>query len=186
MGLSGWRPKTNWAGTEMTERFTAEKVLAQLHDFQRATVEHGFRRLYLDDDSTKRFLVADETGLGKTHVARGIIAKTIEYLQDNAAIKRIDVIYVCSNIDIADQNLRKLTVTGKHRATPATRLTMLVAQPDLLRPLSDDASKPVTFVSFTPATSFDFGWQTGKAEERAVLYLLLTENWDLQRGEDTA
>jgi hypothetical protein len=170
----------------MTERFTAKKVLAQLHDFQRATVEHGFRRLYLDDDSTKRFLVADETGLGKTHVARGIIAKTIEYLQDNEAIKRIDVIYVCSNIDIADQNLRKLTVTGKHRATPATRLTMLVAQPDLLRPLSDDATKPVTFVSFTPATSFDFGWQTGKAEERAVLYLLLTEYWDLKGAQDTA
>jgi hypothetical protein len=170
----------------MTERFSAEKVLAQLHDFQRATVEHGFRRLYLDNDSTKRFLVADETGLGKTHVARGIIAKTIEHLQDNEAIKRIDIIYVCSNVDIADQNLRKLTVTGKHRATPATRLTMLVAQPDLLKPISEDASKPVTFVSFTPATSFDFGWQTGKAEERAVLYLLLSESNEYQRGEHTA
>jgi len=170
----------------MADRFTAGKVLEQLHDFQRATVEHGFRRLYLDEDSTRRFLVADETGLGKTHVARGIIAKTIEHLQDNDTIKRIDIIYVCSNADIADQNLGKLIVTGKHRATPATRLTMLVAQPDLLKPVADDASKPVTFISFTPATSFDFGWQTGKAAERAILALLLAGYWDLQRADDTA
>jgi hypothetical protein len=45
----------------------------------------------------------------------------------------------------------------------------------------------VTFVSFTPATSFDFGWQTGKAEERAVLYLLLSESIESERGaQDTA
>jgi len=170
----------------MTMRFTSKAVLEQLHGFQRATVEHGFRRLYLDGDSTRRFLVADETGLGKTHVARGIIAKTIEHLQDDDAVKRIDIIYVCSNIDIADQNLRKLMVSTVHRKTPATRLTMLVAQPELLEPLPDDALKPVTFLSFTPATSFDFGWQTGKAEERAVLYLLLKDVRELQRREDTA
>ena len=123
----------------MTMRFTSKAVLEQLHGFQRATVEHGFRRLYLDGDSTRRFLVADETGLGKTHVARGIIAKTIEHLQDDDAVKRIDIIYVCSNIDIADQNLRKLMVSTVRRKTPATRLTMLVAQPELLEPLPDDA-----------------------------------------------
>ena len=170
----------------MAKRFTAAKVLSRLHDFQRETVEHGFRRLYLDEDSTKRFLVADETGLGKTHVAQGIIAKAIELLQHRDTVKRIDVIYVCSNKDIADQNLRKLTVTGTHRVTPSTRLTMLVAQPHLLTPLSEDASKPVTFVSFTPATSFEFGGQTGKAEERAVLYLLLTRFWELKGSADTA
>ena len=41
-----------------------------LSDFQRATAQHAFRRLYRDPDSTRRFLVADETGLGKTHVAK--------------------------------------------------------------------------------------------------------------------
>lgn len=166
-------------------RYSAQRVLDQLRDFQLATTEHAFRRLYLDDDSTRRFLVADETGLGKTFVAKGVIAKTIEHLQDDDTIKRIDIVYVCSNGDIADQNLRKLVVVGDHRATPSTRLTMLVTHRDLLSPQNSEG-KPVTFVSFTPATSFDFGWQTGKASERALLFLLLADHLDLGRGEKTA
>ena len=34
-------------------------------------------------------------------------------------------------------------------------------------------------MSFTPGTSFDMGWQTGKAEERAMLFLLLERMIDL-------
>lgn len=166
--------------------YSADDVLAGLKDFQRASVEHAFRRLYLDVDRSDRFLIADETGLGKTMVAKGVIAKTIERLQHDPSIRRIDIIYVCSNADIAEQNLRKLTVTGSHRATPATRLTMLIAQRGLLEATTPDGMKPVTFVSFTPATSFELGWQTGKAEERAVLYLLLSEHLDLCGGEKTA
>jgi hypothetical protein len=37
-----------------------KQILNGLKDFQRRTVEHAFRRLYTDDDSTHRFLVADE------------------------------------------------------------------------------------------------------------------------------
>lgn len=166
--------------------YSAHDVLAGLKDFQRSSVEHAFRRLYLDDDSSQRFLIADETGLGKTMVAKGVIAKTIERLQHDGSVKRIDVVYVCSNADIAEQNLRKLTVTGDHRATPATRLTMLISQRKLLHATTPDGMKPVTFVSFTPATSFDLGWQTGKAEERAVLYLLLSEHLGLGRADSTA
>ena len=45
-----------------------EKSLSVLKDFQRRTVDYVFRRLYLDgDDCVKRFLVADEVGLGKDH-----------------------------------------------------------------------------------------------------------------------
>lgn len=166
--------------------YSASAVLEGLKDFQRASVEHAFRRLYLDDDSTRRFLIADETGLGKTMVAKGVIAKTIERLQHDDSVNRIDIVYVCSNADIADQNLRKLTVAGDHRATPATRLTMLIGQRRLSHASTPDGMKPVTFVSFTPATSFDLGWQTGKAEERAILYLLLQEHLDLSRAESTA
>ncbi len=57
-----------------------EEVLAGLKDFQRATVEHVFSRLYAEDASG-RYLVADEVGLGKTLVARGVIAKTIARLK---------------------------------------------------------------------------------------------------------
>lgn len=53
---------------------SAAAGLVGLKDFQRRTVEYAFRRLYQDADSTHR-LVADEVGLGKTMVARGVIAK---------------------------------------------------------------------------------------------------------------
>jgi hypothetical protein len=167
-------------------KYRADHTLDRLYDFQRATAEHAFRRLYLDADSTRRFLVADETGLGKTHVAAGIIAKTIEHLQDIDEVKRIDVVYICSNADIAQQNLRKLMVSSDSRTMVAPRLTMLVTHHELLRAAASASDKPVTFVPFTPATSFEFGWRTGRAAERATIFLLLSEHIDMRRAEETA
>jgi hypothetical protein len=46
-------------------RPAADKVLEGLKPFQRRTVEHAFERLFLAPDSTARFLVADEVGLGE-------------------------------------------------------------------------------------------------------------------------
>ena len=169
----------------MTAPFDATDVLRNLYDFQRATAEHAFARLYRDTDRTRRFLVADETGLGKTHVAAGIIAKTIEHLQYVDTVRRIDIVYVCSNADIAEQNLRKLLVTRDYQVRPAARLTLLVTYGDLLHPRTSAGTKPVTFVAFTPATSFEFGWQTGRAEERAVLFLLLCSHFNLDRSDTT-
>lgn len=159
--------------------------LAGLKDFQRASVEHSFERLYLDPNGSRRFLIADETGLGKTMVAKGLIAKTIEHLQHDDSVRRIDIVYVCSNTDIADQNLRKLVVGDDHKAAPATRLSMLVAQPKSLHS-SSKGPKPVTLVAFTPGTSFNMGEQSGMAAERAVLYWLLAPHLGVQRATDTA
>ena len=159
---------------------------AGLSDFQRATAEHAFRRLFLDEDSSRRFLVADETGLGKTHVARGVIEKTLDYLQDVDSVERIDIIYVCSNADIAAQNIRKLNVTGSGSQSFATRLSLLITQPDVLSPTADIEGKPTTFVAFTPATSFQFGLQMGTARERAVLCVLVRDHLGLRGARATA
>ena len=166
-------------------RQTREGREAALSDFQRAAAEHAFRRLYLDQDSSRRFLVADETGLGKTHVAKEVIALTIEHLQRVDDVQRIDIVYVCSNADIAAQNIRKLNVTGSESPGFATRLSLLITQPDVLTPAAGKG-KPTTFVAFTPATSFQFGRQLGKAEERAVLYVLLRDHLGLRRARATA
>ena len=166
-------------------RQTREGREAALSDFQRATAEHAFRRLYLDQDSSRRFLVADETGLGKTHVAKEVIALTIEHLQGVDDVQRIDIVYVCSNADIAAQNIRKLSVTGSKSPSFATRLSLLITQPDVLTPAAGEG-KPTTFVAFTPATSFQFGRQLGKAEERAVLCVLLRDHLGLRRARATA
>ncbi len=169
----------------MTEP-TRNSRTGALSDFQRATAEHAFRRLFLDQDSSRRFLVADETGLGKTHVAREVIARTLDHLQDVEHVGRVDIVYVCSNADIAAQNIRKLNVSGSGSESFATRLSLLIMQPDVLKPTVNGDRKPATFVAFTPATSFQFGWQMGTATERAVLYLLLRDHLGLRRARRTA
>ena len=89
------------------ERFRAALALAPLKTFQRHTVDYAFDRLFGSDDPVRQFLVADEVGLGKTMVARGIVARMIEHLWDTT--KRIDVLYICSNQAIAVQRRRNRT-----------------------------------------------------------------------------
>ena len=60
-------------------------VLSGLKDFQRSTVDYVFKRLYEDDDSVRRFLLADEVGLGKTLVTRGVIARAIDRLWESTS-----------------------------------------------------------------------------------------------------
>ena len=169
----------------MTQRGECGRTTS-LSDFQRATAQYAFRRLYRDADSTKRFLVADETGLGKTHVAREVISLAVEHLQQVDHVGRIDIVYVCSNADIAAQNIRKLDTAGTDRPSFATRLSLLITMPEMLKPTVPEGSKPTTFVAFTPATSFQLGQQMGRKEERAVLYVLLRDHLGLYGARATA
>ena len=150
-----------------------DEILKPLKPFQRRTVDHAFRRLFLDPDSTSRFLVADEVGLGKTLVARGVIARTIDHLWEE--VDRIDIVYICSNAGIARANLPKLQIGGisERSFTLATRLTMLATE---LAPRDGGPGfmdNKLNFVSFTPGTSFEMGHSGGQRQERAVLFHLL-------------
>jgi len=146
-------------------------IMSTLKDFQKRTVDYVFRRLYLDEDRVDRFLVADEVGLGKTLVAKGIIARTIEHL--SAEVDRIDVLYICANRDIARQNVNRLNVTGQQEFQLASRLTLL---PLYMKRLHGNK---LNFISFTPQTSFDLRSATGIAPERAMIYHILREGWGL-------
>ena len=155
---------------------TPEQLLAQaditllgLKDFQRATVDHVSERLFAAD-SKRRFLVADEVGLGKTMVAKGVIARAIQHLQGK--VERIDVVYICSNGDIARQNLNRLTFPGASW-TPASRLTMLAKHAHAF-------DKHLNFVSFTPGTSFDIDGGLGHVHERVLLFQLLSPMWNFR------
>ena len=151
-------------------------VMAGLKGFQRDAVDHVIDRFYGEASSAAsgRFLVADETGLGKSIVARGVIARAIEHLQDVDHVDRIDIVYVCSNIDLATQNLRRLNVTGDKHIGMATRLTLLAKESRRLSEKTADAGKKVNLVSFTPGTSFsEGGWRQGSAPERAMLTVIL-------------
>ncbi|MCB9475331.1 MAG: helicase [Deltaproteobacteria bacterium] len=156
------------------ERFTAQPVLAGLKDFQRRTVDYVFERFY-GENPTTRFLVADEVGLGKTLIARGLIARMLEHLQDT--VDRIDVIYICSNAAIARQNANKLKVSGQREFALATRLTLLPLEVSRL------ASNKINFVSLTPGTTFDLKSRGGTAKERALIYRMLRDaGWSESRG----
>lgn len=149
------------------ERFDAGPALAQLKRFQRRTVDYVFDRLH-GADPVRQFLVADEVGLGKTMVARGVIAKTIEALWDRS--KRIDILYICSNQAIAAQNLNRLNVLGKRAMALPTRMTLVPLQ---LRGEQDLSANKVNFISLTPGTTFNLRSTTGVVEERALVHRLL-------------
>lgn len=145
-----------------------QDVRAGLKPFQIASVDAAFAGLW-HDDTTSRFLVADEVGLGKTLVAKGVIARTIEELHARGD-KRIDIVYICSNQSIARQNLLKLKEFADGHEESADRLTKLVGARGL-RP------NGVNVISLTPGTSFSFGRRSGKFDERALLYAVVRLVW---------
>ena len=144
-------------------------VMATLKDFQRRSVDYVFDRLY-GENPTRRFLLADEVGLGKTLVARGVIARAVEHLQSQG-VNRIDVVYICSNATIARQNINRLNITRKSEFELASRITELPTRVHELE------ANEFNFISFTPGTSFRVGHQPGQWQERLILYFLLRKTW---------
>lgn len=152
-----------------TKRPDLDAIRKRLKDFQLRSVDYVVRRLYDDPDRVDRFLLADEVGLGKTLVARGVVATAIDRLWDK--VERIDVLYVCSNATIARQNVDRLRLDADDEFASPSRMTLL---PLHVRDLS---RQKLNFVSFTPATSFDLGSSTGIRQERVLLYHLLEDGW---------
>ena len=146
-----------------------EKVLSTLKDFQRLSVDYVFSRFYTDPDRAHRFLLADEVGLGKTLVAKGVVARTIDYLWNRR--DRIDIIYICSSGDIARQNVDRLNITGERDWALASRVTLLPSQ------IRDIQSRKVNFIAFTPRTTFQLGSSAGRRDERVLLYCMLETAW---------
>jgi hypothetical protein len=155
------------------ERPNTARILAALKPFQRQSVDYVFDRLY-GTGYTRRFLLADEVGLGKTLVARGVIARAIDQLWDKGG--RFDVVYICSNHDIARQNINRLNVTGKKDFALASRITLL--------PITKGGGvlrgQRLNFVSFTPGTSFDLKSNLGVSTERVLLYHMLKDAWSFR------
>lgn len=159
--------------------FEAKSILDTLKDFQKKSAHNAFQRLYRDEKSTSRFLIADEVGLGKTVICRGLIALAIESLSKSEDFKNgnnIDILYICSNQDIASQNIRKLNFVNEDESF-ASRITLI---PEIY---SNKELGRVRFVSFTPDTSFNVKRGGGVMKERALLYYFLREAWDMKSAK---
>lgn len=143
--------------------------LGKLKDFQKDTVMYVYKKLY--EEKRDKFLVADEVGLGKTIVARGVIVKAFEKFKPTKNNPTFNVVYICSNQTLAHENLRKLNFTNEDEAVdnPLDRLIYLALKPEKSNSL-------IKFDSLTPSTSIKISNRTGTKFERAILYSLLVHN----------
>lgn len=155
-----------------------EKTMAQLKDFQCATVE---RIDELFRHGQNRVLVADEVGLGKTLIARGAITKTakIHYEKNNDIFK---IVYICSNQVIANQNIRKLDVfnikpEGNSGDARLSMQHLKIAEQEYTA-IKNNA--PAQLIPLTPSTSFSMTNGGGTKEERALMYVILKRISTLQ------
>lgn len=153
----------------------ADTELKGLRDFQQDTARYVFARMFGDGEwATSRFLVADEVGLGKTLVARGVIAQAIDHLR-TIGDRRIDIVYLASNSAIAAQNVRKLAPVGVATSTSTSRLSLLPFT------IGDLGRTGINVIALTPGTSIEFGNAGGTLPERAAAFAALKSIWSGHR-----
>ena len=136
-----------------------------IKEFQKVTVDHVVKAL--SQKNCDRFLVADEVGLGKTIIAREIIKKVQSGELKISMRKNVtEVMYICSNQDIAKQNVDKLVeAIGEEDRDKAPRSTlMMVKEPEV--------HNGVKLLSITPKTSLDLDDDSGTKEERFFIHSL--------------
>lgn len=146
------------------------EILAELKDFQLATVDRCFEVYKFGQN---RILVADEVGLGKTLVAKGVIARLARWHKEDLDDRLFKVIYVCSNQSIASQNIDKLYDGATVDGVSDTRLSMQHLK--IFEQENDDEvlQRYVQLIPLTPATSLNMTSGCGSVNERALMFALL-------------
>jgi uncharacterized membrane protein YkvA (DUF1232 family) len=142
--------------------------MADLREFQLAAVERIVEKLS-DPRGSRRFLLADEVGLGKTLVAKGVV----DQLRSRKTAGGFTLVYICSNNEIADQNREKLSDV-KDNVIPG-RLTLLALQSQQI--IRGRENGRLQVFAFTPGTSLQVERGTGIAKERRLLLYLVFRVW---------
>lgn len=145
----------------------------KVRDFQRATAER-ILHIYKDLEH-RRVLLADEVGLGKTFVAKQVINLVREWHKE----KKDDffkMVYICSNANIADQNIEKLGVDNR-MSISESRLSMQhlyikLTEKSIAKQFKE-GEMPESIIPLTPSTSFRFYSAQGTANERALMCSIL-------------
>ena len=144
-----------------------EHGLRLLKDFQRATVDVVYDRLFVQGQT--RMLVADEVGLGKTIVAKGVIARRLKDKLAQGDPSPLRVTYICSNQIIGQENVKKLDLYPQQQSLDRNvdRLMFLALKPQF------DPASPLRLNTLTPGTSFRSSEHAGEQRERKIIYSLL-------------
>ena len=133
--------------------------------FQEATARYAFRRIF--EDQQRRFLVADEVGLGKTKVALGVVAMAMKRRSGN-------VLYLAPSAHITRQNLKKLEAGSL--VAQSVRSLCLQAQVDVPR--------SGVLLGLTPTKDLHAD-HPGDYRERALILRILERRWPrLQHDKD--
>ena len=147
-------------------------TLESLKDFQRATVSR-IVQLFDDPEHSHRILVADEVGLGKTVVAKGVIASLLLKWRESRPFR---VAYICSNLGLANENRNKLAVF-KDKADLAKWVRepsfSRLAEVALLPKKDNQKAALLEICSLTPGTSFTLTFGVGNRRERAIIFTAL-------------
>lgn len=155
-----------------------EKTLAGLKDFQQASVERVIDNFFSEGHS-ERVLVADEVGLGKTIVAKGVIAemlrRRIHLILDAGDTEQpqqpFRVTYICSNLALANENRKKLAVFSDDAAKKYVREPSFGRLVELAATERFGANGQLLEVcSLTPSTSFSLTNSDGNVWERYILF----------------
>lgn len=137
-----------------------------LTDFQQCTAE---RIVKVFCNGQQRVLLADEVGLGKTIVAREVVKRLSRQHREEEHKERFRVIYICSNLSIASQNVRKLGIRSQMNVAES-RLSM---QHLKLYEADQASGDDEQLIPLTPATSFSMTSGYGIQEERALMLIHL-------------
>ncbi len=149
-----------------------EDALGGLKDFQLASVDALHDRLYRENRPC--MLLADEVGLGKTVVAKGLIAKVLKDRVESGEKKAFKVTYICSNQVIAKENLRKLNLfpDSFQMKPPISRITYLAWAP-AGNSGKGERQTLLELNTLTPATSFKVTDGMGNKWERQIIFAAL-------------
>lgn len=150
------------------------KVLCGLTDFQRATVDTVMDRQ--QQRTATRLLVADEVGLGKTVVARGVIARLLLDRLKADVTAPLRVVYVCSNQALAQENVQKLAAFKRDDAKRWMRSPSFSRLAELGLAPSEEAGGTqhlLEICSLTPGTSLALNQGHGNAMERYIVWQAL-------------
>lgn len=144
----------------------------QLKPFQEETVEvilNAFR----SGEKVRRFLLADEVGLGKTIVARQVIHRMMRRFR-----RPLIVFYVCSSLSIGWQNQRNLLKLLPEEEREIARCE--VDRLTLMLSSNQPTHKHLHLYTLTPNTSIPARkgqHRGGRKEERALVQVLVETLW---------
>lgn len=148
--------------------------MSQPKEFQQRTIVRVLRA-FDRRRAVRRFLVADEVGLGKTVVARGVIEKMLARKQrENDGPLR--VFYMCNSLAIAAQNrgnLLKALPEGLQAEDAECRVDRLTLVATQKLPIES----PLHLYTLTPDTSMPDRRRrakAGTARERALIHNILS------------